>query len=342
MALERIWHQSYPPGVPAEVAIEPITMPEILAQTARDFPDKTGFIYMGKQITFGRLDGLVNRFARALAELGVKKGDRVGLVLPNIPQVIIANLAVQRLGAVSAMTNPLYTERELADQLNDAEAAVVVALDLLLPRLEKIRPQTNIRAIVACHINDFLPVPVKWLFPLVKKEMYRKIRPRQDVHLFLDLLAKHSDEPVVNQAGWDETAVLLYTGGTTGVSKGAVLTHANISSVVQQFAAWFPEIRRGDEERLLGVYPIFHSAGYSVSQNLIIYRAWSVVQPGQKLTEEELTAYCKEKLAAYKVPRAFRFVEDLPKTAIGKLMRREVKEREMTAPAPGGVIVTPG
>jgi long-chain acyl-CoA synthetase len=277
MTFERVWHKSYPPGVPAQVVIERITMPEILEQTARDFPDRVGFIYMGKQITFGQLDKMVNRFARALTDLGVGRNDKVGLLLPNIPQVVIANLAIQRIGAVAAMNNPLYTERELAYQLDDADAKVVVALDLLLPRLEKIRDQTQMTSIITCHINDFLPFPLKQLFPFVKKAMYRKIKPRQNVFQFMDLLRRYPDKPVANQAAWDDDAVLLYTGGTTGVGKGAVLTHANLSSIVQQFAAWFPEFRRGDAERLLGVYPIFHSAGYTVSQNLIIHMAWSVI-----------------------------------------------------------------
>ncbi len=277
MKFERVWHKSYPKGVPPQVDIEKITMPEILERTARDFSQKVGFIYMGKKITFGRLNEMVNRFSRALQGLGVKKGDKVGLLLPNIPQVIIANLAAQRIGAVTVMNNPLYTERELAHQLNDSDSKVVVSLDLLLPRLEKIKDQTKFQTVVTCHINDFLPFPVKQIFPFVKKDMYRKIPPGKGVYQFMDLLKKYSGNPVANQAQWDDEAVLLYTGGTTGVSKGAVLAHSNLSSIVQQFSAWFPELERGGDERLMGVYPIFHSAGYSVSQNLIIHQAWSAV-----------------------------------------------------------------
>ncbi len=277
MSFQRIWHKSYPPGVPPQVVIEKITMPEFLEKTAVDFPDKTGFIYMGKKISFAGLNKMVNRFARALKDLGIKKGDKVALILPNIPQVVIANLAAQRIGAVVAMNNPLYTERELAFQLDDSDARVVVTLDLLLPRLEKIQPKAKFHAIITCHINDFLPFPVKALFPFVKKEMYRKIKSRKGVYQFMDLLKRYADDKVPNEAEWEDEAAILYTGGTTGVSKGAILTHANLSSLVQQFTAWFPEFHRGDAERLLGVYPIFHSAGYTVSQNLIIYMAWSVV-----------------------------------------------------------------
>lgn len=276
MAFERSWHKQYADGVPAEVDIEKITMPEVLTRTSQRFTGTVAYVYMGKKITYGELERLVNRFARALKDLGVKKGDKVGMILPNMPQVVIANLAAQRIGAVTSMNNPLYTERELAYQLDDSDAKLVVSLDLLLPRVEKIQPETKVETIVTCHINDYLPFPKKQLFPWVKKDMYRKITPKENVHQFLDLMARYTDTPVENEARWDDTAALIYTGGTTGVSKGAELTHANLSSVVQQFTAWFPDLNPG-EESLMGVYPIFHSAGYSVSQNLVIWNGWSCV-----------------------------------------------------------------
>lgn len=276
MAFERFWHKSYVPGVPNEVEIEKITMPDILTRSSREFPDHTAFIYMGKKITFSDLEKMVNRFTRALIDLGVKKGDKVGMLLPNIPQIIIADHAAYRVGAVTAMNNPLYTERELEYQLNDADVSVLVTLDLLLPRALKIKGNTRIEKIITCHISDFLPFPKKQLFPFVKKDMYRKIEPQENVYQFMDLLKSYADDPLENQAGWDDLAALIYTGGTTGVSKGAMLTHANISSVIQQFTAWFPTLNEG-EESLLGIYPIFHSAGYSVSQNMTLLKGWTCI-----------------------------------------------------------------
>jgi len=276
MSFDRPWHKAYAPGVPNEIEIEKITMPDVLTRTTREFPDHTAFIYMGKKISYRELEGLVNRFTRALMALGVKKGDKVGMLLPNIPQVIIANHATYKIGAVTAMNNPLYTERELEYQINDSDAKVIVTLDLLLPRILKIKGNTKIETIITCHINDFLPFPIKQLFPFVKKGMYRKIKPQKDVYQFMDLLKRYPDDPVENAAGWDDVAALIYTGGTTGVSKGAMLTHANISGVIQQWAAWFPELKKG-EESILGIYPVFHSAGYSVSQNLTILNGWTCI-----------------------------------------------------------------
>ena len=273
MSLERLWHKSYAPGVPTEFEPEKITMAERLSQVAAKYPDRVAFVYMGKKITYREYEGLVNRFARALADLGVKEGDKVAMLLPNIPQMVIANHAVYRLGAVTAMNNPLYTERELAHQLDDSDATMLVTLDLLLPRALKLKAETKIRTIITCHISDYLPFPKKQLFPYVKKAMFRKVEPQPGVYQFMDLIGKYPDMPVENKARWDELAALIYTGGTTGVSKGAMLTHANISSVVQQFSAWFPDLK-DTYENLLGIYPIFHSAGYSVGQNLPIWNGW--------------------------------------------------------------------
>jgi long-chain acyl-CoA synthetase len=277
MEFERVWHNSYPQGAPKEVSIEKLTMPQILDRTALEFPQNPAVIYMGKTICYLELNRLVNRFANALIDLGVAPGDKVGMLLPNMPQVIIANLATHRIGGVTAMNNPLYTERELEYQLNDSDATVLVTLDLLFPRVIKIQKNTRIQTIITCHINDFFPFPTKQLFPFVKKQMFRKDTPHENTFSFMDLIKKYPDTPMENKASWEDTAALIYTGGTTGVSKGAQLTHANLSSVVQQFSAWFPELSFGDHERLLGVYPVFHSAGYSVSQNLPILNAWAVV-----------------------------------------------------------------
>ena len=218
----------------------------------------------------------MNRFTRAFLDLGVRHGDKVAMLLPNIPQIIIADHATYRVGAVTAMNNPLYTESELEHQLNDSDATVLVTLDLLLPRALKLRDKTKIKTIITCHINDYLPFPVKQLFPFVKKGMYRKVEPQEGVYQFMDLIKKYSDDPVENLARWDDVAALIYTGGTTGVSKGAMLTHANISGIMQQFNAWFPDLK-DTEQSLMGIYPVFHSAGYSVSQNMTIMNGWSCI-----------------------------------------------------------------
>ncbi len=137
---EKLWHKSYAPGVKKTLEYEKITLSQSLARTAKDFPNHTALNYMGKKISFLELDGLVNAFARALKDLGVEAGDKVALCLPNIPQVIVANYAIFRLGATAVQNNPLYTERELEYQLNDSDSKVVITLTLLIPRMQKIKP----------------------------------------------------------------------------------------------------------------------------------------------------------------------------------------------------------
>lgn len=180
----------------------------------------------------------MNQFARALSNLGVEKGDKVAMILPNIPQLVIANLATWRIGAVAVLNNPLYTERELAYQLDDSDSTVVITLSLLVGRVLNILPETRVRKVIGCHINSYLPFPKKQLFPHVKKDMHKKIEPSGNVLVFKDLIKMYSPDPLDDLGEWDALSTIIYTGGTTGLSKGVMLSISNISCNVQQFRAW--------------------------------------------------------------------------------------------------------
>jgi len=285
---DRLWHKSYAPGVKKSLEYEKITLSQALTRSAEKFPNHTALNYMGKKITYRELNELVNRFARALIDMGVKPEDKIAVCLPNIPQVIISNLAILRIGAVAVQNNPLYTERELAYQLNDSDSKLIITLTLLIPRIQKIKSNTQVTKIIGCHINTYLPFPKKQLFPLVKKDMYRKVEPTEDVRVFGEVIGNFSSEPVEDASQWDKLAALLYTGGTTGVSKGVMLSHANLSCDAQQFAAWFPDIKPG-EERLMGNFPVFHIAGFAAIQNFITWQGWEnimVPRPEPKINIE--------------------------------------------------------
>ncbi len=270
---DKLWFKSYVPGVPKTINFEKTLVTEALARSAKNFPNNTALNYMGNRITYKKLNDMVNQFARALADLGVKKGDKVAVCLPNLPQTIISNFAILRLGAVAAQNNPLYTERELEYQLNDSDAKVVITLTLLVPRMQKIAPNTKIKKIIGCHIHSYLPFPKKQLFPYVKKAMYKEIEKADGLYLFEDLIRKYDTKPVPEGGKWEELSTLIYTGGTTGVSKGVMLSHKNISCNVQQFIAWFPSLKPGGE-RLVGTFPVFHSAGYTAVQNYFTWQAY--------------------------------------------------------------------
>ncbi len=276
MSFERIWHGSYAPGVPREPDFEKITMPEVLTRTAGRFPDRTAIIFMGKKISYRELEALVNRFARALTAIGVKAGDRVALLLPNMPQFVIANYATLRIGAVAVMNNPLSTEEELADQINDSDSTTLITLDLLFPRAVALKEKTGIRSIIACHITDYLPFPGNKLLPLLQKALYLKIAPEPGIYEFLPFLDNHPGTPMENGARWEEVGALIYTEGTTGVSKGVMLTHANISCNTRQLRAWFSDMQDG-QESMLAVFPFFRPVGWTGVQHLSILAGWTNV-----------------------------------------------------------------
>jgi long-chain acyl-CoA synthetase len=268
MRFERIWHKCYPAGVPAEIDFDKITMPAVLTRTAGRFPDRDALIFMGTRITYRELEGLVNRFARALTALGVKKGDKVAMILPNVPQLVIAEYAVFRIGGVNVMNNPLYTEKELTHQLNDSDSTVLVTLDMFHPVAAKLRENTGAKKAILCSLADYLPEPLKPMFPPAD------VPAQEGVYRFLDLIGAYPDAPVENVPALEDLGALIYTGGTTGLSKGVMLSHANISFNTQQFRGWYPESKDG-EESLLAIFPFFHAAGWTGLQNTSIYAGWT-------------------------------------------------------------------
>jgi long-chain acyl-CoA synthetase len=274
--MEKVWLKSYADGVPPEVSFEKLTLAEALARSAARFPNNPALLFQGTTVTFKQLDEMVSQFASALVALGVKPGDRVATLLPNIVQMVVAIYGGFRAGAIVVTNNPLYTDRELEHQFNDSGSTVLICLDLLVPRMINLRGKTGITKIVSCHIRDFLPFPLKQLFPFVKKGMHLKTPAAPDVHEFTDLLKQHDSIKEPRQRQWDDTACLLYTGGTTGVSKGVQLTHGNLSSNVQQVNAWFPRFVSG-KEIVVGCLPFFHSFGMTAAMNCAIFYGYGNV-----------------------------------------------------------------
>ncbi len=274
--MEKIWLSSYAPGVPQTLEIQKISIPQFLAQSAKKYPNNPALLFQGTKVTFSQLDEMVNKFAAALISLGVKRGDKVAMLLPNLVQTVVAFYGAMRAGAVVVMNNPLYTDRELQHQYNDSGSTLLLSLDLLVPRMIKLREKTGITKIISIHIRDFLPFPLKQLFPFVKKDMHKKTPVAAEVYEFMDLLKKHPPVTESRELEWDDTAVLLYTGGTTGVSKGVELTNSNLSSNCQQCQSWFPGFIDGGEVAV-GALPLFHSFGMTTALNMSMARGWGVI-----------------------------------------------------------------
>jgi len=274
--MERPWYQSYAKGVPFQIAYESTTMPQALARTVKNFPDKTALIFIDSKISYRQLNEMANRFANFLLAMGVKPGDKVAMLMPNMPQLVAATYGAWKAGAVVVMNNPLYTDKELEYQFNNSESSILVAIDLICPRMIALRPKTKIRKIVVAHIRDHLKFPKKQLLPIVAKDKHRNIPPTDNVYEWWDILKKYpATEPDI-PIPFEGLACLQYTGGTTGVSKGVMLSHANLSKNVQQIVAWFPGFNQGEITHL-GVLPIFHSFGLTCCMNICIWMGWADV-----------------------------------------------------------------
>jgi long-chain acyl-CoA synthetase len=265
--LQRPWHKNYPPQVPPEISFEKITIPQMLIRTARKFPDQAAIYYEGNEISYRALENLVNRFARALLDLGVQKGDRIAVLLPNIPQIVVVCQACLRIGAITVMNNPLYTEFELTNQLLDSGASLLVTTLDHMEKVLNLRRKTNIKKIIFTHIKDYAPGGANFnIIPLPDDS---------DLYWFLALVKRFPHDPVADASEWNQVANIMYTGGTTGVSKGVMQTHENLSCNVQQYSVWLYDTIDGQESWPI-IYPIFHSAGYTM-QNKSIYTGWKSI-----------------------------------------------------------------
>jgi long-chain acyl-CoA synthetase len=266
---EHPWIRFYEAGVPTTLQYPNVTLGTVLSQTSLKFPDHTALLFYGKKIVYSELDALANRFAHALLRLGVKRGDRVALMLPNIPQMVIAYYGTLRLGAIAVPTNPLYHEHELETQLKDSGAETLVAVDMFYPVISRVLPRTGVRNLVLCGIKDFLPFPLNVLYPLKARidKQWVSIRRTHPIYDFRNIMKHESTAAVTAVVKPDDTAILQYTGGTTGVPKGAVLTHRNLVANAVQSRAWLTLHNEG-EVVVLGVIPFFHVYGMTTAMNL--------------------------------------------------------------------------
>jgi long-chain acyl-CoA synthetase len=275
---DKPWLNHYQEGVVESVTYEDVCLPEYLDRSVSDFPDHMALSFQGYRVTFRQLKEMVDRFAERLAAFGVQPGDSVAILLPNLIPCTVAYFAILKIGGVVVMNNPLYSDRELKHQFNDSGAKVLITLDLLVARMVALRPETGIQQIIYTSIGDYLPFPKNLLFPLVgkKKGLAAAVAPAENLFRWKTVLAESAGAPPSPALNFDDVAMYQYTGGTTGVSKGVMLTHANLSRQVQQIAAWFPELDRGAEV-MLGALPFFHVFGLSTAQNFAVYMGWGNV-----------------------------------------------------------------
>jgi len=290
--MDKPWFKKWPKEYPKTLKYYEGNVAEFLAGSAKKFPDRIVCDFMGKQLTYGELEDLVNRFATALANLGIKKGNTVALLFPNCPQFLISYYAALRIGARVTMCSPLHSERELLHHLNDSGAETIVTLKLKLTydKVIKIRKDTKLKHIIVSELQEYLGGIVKLLFPIVRRKAIAKVEKADYIYSFKELLKTPPNPPKVTINPKEDIAVLAYTGGTTGLPKGAMLTHYNTIANCTQVAAWLapglgiaikpeytPDTFQNDEYlTALVVVPWFHAMGTIAYMNVLVFGGYKM------------------------------------------------------------------
>ncbi|MFH1581864.1 MAG: long-chain fatty acid--CoA ligase [Pseudomonadota bacterium] len=320
---DKPWLAHYGNEVPEKLEYKETHIVEFLERSAERFPDKTALNFQGYKVSYREMTDMINRFVACLNDFGIKKGDRVAILLPNLIPCVVSYYAILKIGAIAVMNNPLYTDRELYHQFNDSGSKILITLDLLANRMIDLRPKTNIKQIIYTSIGDYLPFPKNLLFKLVakKKKLAADVKSADNLYKWKDVLAKYSSKPHPVDISFDDVAMYEYTGGTTGVSKGVMLTHANLSKQIQQISAWFPTFKKGNEV-MLGCLPFFHAFGLSPCMNWSICMGWEIIlvpKPQPKPLIEAINKY-KPTIVAF-----------VPTMIIGMLNHPDIVKADITS-----------
>lgn len=273
-----IWAKMYPPGVDWNKVIEPKPLYSILDDAVARFGNRPAANFMGKRTTYAEIGDLVSRAAKGFQAAGVTKGSRVGLFLPNTPYYVVCYFALLKCGAVVVNFNPLYAERELIVNIDDSGVELMVTLDLaqLYDKLAKLRGATCLKRILVCPMAGILPFPKNLLFPIVKRREIAKPARDGSTLRWADIIGNDGRFTPVPIDPEEDLAVLQYTGGTTGIPKGAMLTHANLYANAEQATCWFEGMVPG-QDRMLGVLPFFHVFAMTAVMNLSIRAAAEII-----------------------------------------------------------------
>jgi long-chain acyl-CoA synthetase len=274
--MENIWLKHYPAGVPAAVDVAGYpSLVALLRESFTNYRERSAYRYMGQSLSYGQIDALSQAFAAWLQSLGLERGDRVAVMLPNVPQYPVAVAAILRAGYVVVNVNPLYTPRELEHQLQDAGAKVLVILENFAHTLQQVRAALPLQTVVLASMGELLRFPKSTIVDFVVRRV-KKLVPAYELPgavRFKDALSRGRAmalQPV--SIGPDDIAVLQYTGGTTGVSKGAVLLHRNLVANVLQCDAWYqPALRhlpKGEQLVQVCALPLYHIFGFNTNMML--------------------------------------------------------------------------
>jgi long-chain acyl-CoA synthetase len=318
---EQIWFQHYDEGVPPDIEVPEVPLHRFLENTARKYPSQAATIFKGARLGYAELNDLTDRLAAGLAARGLQRGDRVAIFMPNSPQFVIAFYAILKAGGVAVATNPLYTPRELEHQMKDSGAELILVMSNFYQTLKQVQPNTRIKRVIVTRIKDYFPPLIRTIFTLfMEKKMGHRVSLQEGDEWLPDVLAQHrpEDRPALD-LGPEDVALLQYTGGTTGLSKGAVGTHRNLVANTIQCRLWQPQIRDGQEVTLLAI-PMFHVYGLIVGMSLAVYVGSSMVMiANPRDLKDVLTSIDKYRPTMYPgVPTMYNAINNHPEVKAGK------------------------
>jgi long-chain acyl-CoA synthetase len=312
---ERPWLKQYDKGVPYSLEYPPVPLFYFLEEAARKYPETACTIFKGARITYKEMDELTDRLAAGLADLGVKKGDRVGMLMPNTPQFVTAFFAILKLGAIVVANNPLYSAREIEHQVNDSGVEIMLVMSNFYKITKEVQPNTKIRTVIVTNIKETLPPVLAFLFGLTKEKKggFRVELAKGDLWM-KDLIERHKpeDRPKV-EVGPDDVAIFQYSGGTTGVSKAAVDLHRNLVADTLMIHCWLTDCVDGKEVVMMAI-PLFHVYGMVAGMCFAMKAAASMVMiPNPRDIKDVLENLQKFKVSIYPgVPTMYNAINNNP------------------------------
>jgi long-chain acyl-CoA synthetase len=327
---DRPWFKHYDRGVPQTIDYPKVPLFRFLEESARKYPDRACTIFKGAVISFKEMNEITDRMAAALVGMGVKKGDRVGIFMPNTPQFIMAYFAILKAGAVVVATNPLYTPPEITHQANDAGIEIMFVMTNFYKTIKAAQPDTKIKKLIVTNLKEALPPVLRVLFTLAmeKKGGFRIEGGLGEDDVWMkDLIAKYQPSQLPKlDIGSEDVALLQYSGGTTGISKGAVALHRNLVANTLQIRSWFVTMEEGKEVLLMAI-PLFHVYGMVAGMlHAIEMGASMVMVPNARDIPDLLENIKKYKPTTFPgVPTLYNAINNHPEVKAGKVSLRSIK-----------------
>lgn len=326
---EKPWLKHYEPGLPHTLRPYPEqTLLDVMSDTVRQRPEHTALIFKGARMSYARLEQLTNAFGAALVAQGVRKGDRVALLLPNSPQSIIAQLGVWKAGAIVCPLNSLYTPRELEAALNEIGAETVITLTRFYGKIKALQARTSVRRVIATNIKEYLPAHLRVLYTLAKEAKEGDRVSLQPGDLWWgDLLRQHADAPrPAVPLAIDDPAILLFSGGTTGIPKAALGTHHALLMSAMQLHAYARTVLADWDDTITLVMPMFHVYGNMAANTSLIARWPMAVVPNPRDIDDLIDTIMKVRPAVlHGVPTLFIALLNNPRVKAGKADFRSLK-----------------